>query len=114
MPLSSTSCTLFVLQGELMRNIRHAPRKESAFATVTAGMRVLFCEGSEIVQDMSIYFGGVGPTTAAAPKTCGAIVSKSELFPYFLFFLLPLFLKVHWVIFSLISNQDLLSTPAYR
>lgn len=68
-----------------MRAFRHAPRKESAFATVAAGMRVLFSEGSAIVRDLSIYFGGVGPTTAAATKTCGAIVSKSELFFIFLF-----------------------------
>lgn len=85
----------FVQQGELMRAFRHAPRKESAFATVTAGMRVLFCEGSSIVRDMSIYFGGVGPTTTAATKTCGTIVSKSELFSIFLFLLL----KVQCVIF---------------
>lgn len=63
-----------------MRAFRHAPRKESAFATVAAGMRVLFSEGSAVVQDMSVYFGGVGPATVAAAKTCSAIVSKSEFF----------------------------------
>lgn len=75
----------FVLQGELVRAFRHAPRKESAFATVTAGMRVLFSECSAVVRDMSVYFGGVGPVTVAAAKTCGAIVSKSEFFFFFLF-----------------------------
>lgn len=77
-----------------MRAFRHAPRKESAFATVTAGIRVLFSEGSAVVQDMSIYFGGVGPATASATKTCGAIVSKFELF-----IIIFLFLNVQWVIF---------------
>lgn len=89
-PSFQPSSPSYVLQGELMRAIRHAPRKESAFATVTAGMRVLFCEGSSIVRDMSIYFGGVGPTTIAVTKTCSIIVSKSELFLIFLF----LFFKV--------------------
>ncbi|XP_075904659.1 aldehyde oxidase 6 isoform X2 [Nelusetta ayraudi] len=66
----------FTTKGELVRAFRHAPRKESAFATVAAGMRVLFSEGSAVVQDMSVYFGGVGPATVAAAKTCSAIVSK--------------------------------------
>nr|XP_046238453.1 aldehyde oxidase 6 isoform X5 [Scatophagus argus] len=66
----------FSRKGEFVRVFRQAPRKESSFATVTAGMRVFFSEGSREVQDLSIYFGGMGPTTVSAAKTCAAIVSR--------------------------------------
>lgn len=31
-----------------------------------------------MVQDVSIYYGGMGPTTVSAAKTCEAIISRSE------------------------------------
>uniref|UniRef100_A0A7N8YBF1 Aldehyde oxidase 6 n=1 Tax=Mastacembelus armatus TaxID=205130 RepID=A0A7N8YBF1_9TELE len=68
----------FSRKGEIVRAFRQAPRKESSFATVTAGMRVVFSEGSRVVQDASIYYGGMGPTTVGAPKTCAAIITRSE------------------------------------
>lgn len=45
---------------------------------MTSGMRVLFSEGSRVVQDVSIYYGGMGPTTVGAARTCEAIMSRSE------------------------------------
>ncbi|XP_026157717.1 aldehyde oxidase 6 isoform X2 [Mastacembelus armatus] len=66
----------FSRKGEIVRAFRQAPRKESSFATVTAGMRVVFSEGSRVVQDASIYYGGMGPTTVGAPKTCAAIITR--------------------------------------
>lgn len=65
-----------VLQGELVRAFRHAPRKESSFATVTTGMRVFFSEGSREVQDVSIYFGGMAATTVNATRTCSEIRTR--------------------------------------
>ncbi|XP_076008116.1 aldehyde oxidase 6 [Genypterus blacodes] len=61
---------------EVVRALRQAPRKENAFATVTTGMRVLFSEGSRMVQDVSIFYGGVRPTTVRASKTCAAIMGR--------------------------------------
>ncbi|KAE8278250.1 Aldehyde oxidase 1 [Larimichthys crocea] len=66
----------FTRKGEFVRAFRQAPRKESSFATVTTGMRVFFSEGSRAVQDISIYYGGMGPTTVSAAKTCAAIVTR--------------------------------------
>lgn len=74
--LSGTALTLLVLQGELLRAFRHAPRKESSFATVTAGMRAFFSEGSRVVQEVSIYYGGVGATTVSAARTCSVIMTR--------------------------------------
>ncbi|XP_036946883.1 aldehyde oxidase 6 isoform X1 [Acanthopagrus latus] len=66
----------FTREGEFVSALRQAPRKEGAFATVTTGMRVFFSERSRVVQEVSIYYGGMGPTTVSAAKTCAAIVSK--------------------------------------
>ncbi|XP_070711719.1 aldehyde oxidase 6 [Pempheris klunzingeri] len=66
----------FTRKGEFVRAFRQAPRKESSFATVTTGMRVFFPGGSRVVQDVSVYYGGVGPTTVSAAKTCAAIVTR--------------------------------------
>lgn len=60
----------------MVRAFRHAPRKESSFATVTTGMRAFFSEGSGVVQDVSIYYGGVGASTVSAAKTCSVIVNR--------------------------------------
>ncbi|KAM6893464.1 aldehyde oxidase 6 [Xenentodon cancila] len=66
----------FSRKGEFVRALRQAPRKQASFATVTTGMRVYFSEGSRVVRDVSIYYGGMGPTTVCAQKTCGAIVGR--------------------------------------
>uniref|UniRef100_A0A3Q1IHC4 Xanthine dehydrogenase/oxidase n=1 Tax=Anabas testudineus TaxID=64144 RepID=A0A3Q1IHC4_ANATE len=66
----------FSRKGEFVRAFRQAPRKESSFATVTTGMRVFFSEGSRVVQDVSIYYGGMGPTTVSAAKTCAALINR--------------------------------------
>lgn len=66
----------FSRKGEFVRVFRQAPRKETSFATVTTGMRVSFLEGSRVVQDVSIYYGGMGPTTVSAAKTCAAIATR--------------------------------------
>lgn len=68
-----------------MRAFRQAPRKENSFATVTTGMRVFFLEGSIKVQDVSMYFGGMGPTTVSAAKTCAAIITRSVFKIHLLF-----------------------------
>ncbi|XP_028281021.1 aldehyde oxidase 6 [Parambassis ranga] len=67
----------FSRKGEFVRALRQAPRKESSFPTVTTGMRVFFSEGSRVVQDISLYYGGVAPSTVSASKTCAAIVGRS-------------------------------------
>ncbi|KAK0132651.1 Aldehyde oxidase 1 [Merluccius polli] len=64
------------LQGEFVRAFRQAPRKENALATVATGMRVVFREGSTVVQDLQLYYGGVGPCTLLASRTCQALIGR--------------------------------------
>lgn len=64
-------------QNEIVHAFRHAPRKENALATVNAGMRVWFNENSNVVKEISIYYGGVGATILSADSTCQQIVGRS-------------------------------------
>ncbi|XP_075036208.1 aldehyde oxidase 1-like [Mixophyes fleayi] len=57
-------------KGELISAFRQAQREENAFAIVNAGMRVQFTDGTDVVQDMSIFYGGIGPSTVYAKNTC--------------------------------------------
>lgn len=63
-------------QNEIVHAFRHAPRKENALATVNAGMRVWFNENSNVVKEISIYYGGVGATILSADHTCKQIVGR--------------------------------------
>uniref|UniRef100_A0A4X2L102 FAD-binding PCMH-type domain-containing protein n=1 Tax=Vombatus ursinus TaxID=29139 RepID=A0A4X2L102_VOMUR len=55
---------------------RQAQRFENAFAIVNAGMSVQFGEGTNIIKDLKMFFGRVGPTTVSASKTCEQLIGK--------------------------------------
>ncbi|KAI7791254.1 aldehyde oxidase 6 [Triplophysa rosa] len=61
---------------EVVHAFRHAPRKENALATVNAGMRAWFNENSNVVKEISIYYGGVGPTIVSAEVVCQHIIGR--------------------------------------
>ncbi|RXN17123.1 aldehyde oxidase 1-like protein [Labeo rohita] len=61
---------------EIVHAFRHAPRKENALATVNAGMRVWFNDNSNVVKEISIYYGGVGATIVSADQACQQIVGR--------------------------------------
>ncbi|KAK7126697.1 hypothetical protein R3I94_018021 [Phoxinus phoxinus] len=63
-------------QNEIIHAFRHAPRKENALATVNAGMRVWFNENSNVVKEISIYYGGVGATILSADHVCKQILGR--------------------------------------
>ncbi|MCI4393424.1 hypothetical protein PGIGA_G00157290 [Pangasianodon gigas] len=62
---------------EVVCAFRNAPRKANALATVSAGMRVWFNHGSDVVRDMSVYYGGVGAHTLSAENTTRHVIGRS-------------------------------------
>ncbi|KAI5627549.1 aldehyde oxidase [Silurus asotus] len=64
-------------QCEVVCAFRNAPRKDNALATVSAGMRVWFHHGSDLVRDMSVYYGGVGAHTLSAENVTRNLVGRS-------------------------------------
>ncbi|XP_007494654.1 aldehyde oxidase 4 isoform X1 [Monodelphis domestica] len=61
---------------EFVFSYRQAQRMENAFAIVNAGMSVHFEEGTNIIQDLKLFFGSVGPTTVSASKTCKQLIGR--------------------------------------
>jgi len=39
-------------------------------------MRVLFEEGTDIIKDLSIFYGGAISTTVCAEQTCGTLIGR--------------------------------------
>uniref|UniRef100_A0A4W5RZF3 Aldehyde oxidase 5 n=1 Tax=Hucho hucho TaxID=62062 RepID=A0A4W5RZF3_9TELE len=58
---------------EFVSAFRQAQRREFAFSIVNAGMKVVFKEGSNIVESLNIYYGGVGPTLVKVGLTPQAL-----------------------------------------
>uniref|UniRef100_A0A8D2KW05 Aldehyde oxidase 1 n=1 Tax=Varanus komodoensis TaxID=61221 RepID=A0A8D2KW05_VARKO len=63
-------------KGEFVSGFRQATRRENALPIANAGMRVLFEDGCDIIRDLSIFYGGIGPTTVAATQTCQKLIGR--------------------------------------
>ncbi|XP_049743720.1 aldehyde oxidase 3-like isoform X3 [Elephas maximus indicus] len=61
---------------EFVSAFRQAPRQQNALATVNAGMSVIFKDGTNTVVDLNILYGGVGPTTVSASKSCQQLIGR--------------------------------------
>ncbi|MEJ1271923.1 xanthine dehydrogenase [Cricetulus griseus] len=61
---------------EFVSAFRQAQCHQNALPDVNAGMRVLFREGTDIIEDLSIAYGGVGPTTISAHRSCQQLVGR--------------------------------------
>nr|XP_013807624.1 PREDICTED: aldehyde oxidase-like [Apteryx mantelli mantelli] len=63
-------------KGEYVSAFRQAPRRENALPITNAGMRVLFEEGTDMIKDLSIFYGGSVSTTICAKQTCQALIGR--------------------------------------
>ncbi|XP_071320850.1 aldehyde oxidase 5 isoform X2 [Trachinotus anak] len=62
---------------EFIAAYRQAQRREFAFSFVNAGMKVVIREGTDIVESLNIYYGGVGSTLVKPRQTCQQLVGWS-------------------------------------
>uniref|UniRef100_A0A4W2IRX1 Aldehyde oxidase 2 n=1 Tax=Bos indicus x Bos taurus TaxID=30522 RepID=A0A4W2IRX1_BOBOX len=61
---------------EFVSAFRQAQCQQNALPDVNAGMRVLFKEGTDIIKDLSITYGGVGAATVSAHKSCQQLLGR--------------------------------------
>ncbi|XP_040297422.1 aldehyde oxidase-like [Bufo bufo] len=66
----------FTQKWEVVSAFRQAQRKVNSVAILVSGMRVLFQDHSDIIEDMNIYFGGAGTTTVQANKAREAVIGR--------------------------------------
>ncbi|XP_074858018.1 aldehyde oxidase 2-like isoform X2 [Carettochelys insculpta] len=55
---------------------RQAERRKNALSVVNSGMRVLFKPNTDIIMDLNILYGGIGPTTVSARKSCQRLIGR--------------------------------------
>ncbi|CAN2389161.1 heptaldehyde:oxygen oxidoreductase activity [Pristimantis euphronides] len=83
----STSCLLpeevlvsvfipFTQKWEVVSAFRQAQRKVNSVAILVAGMRVQFRGHSDVIEDMSIYFGGAGTSAVQTHKAREAVIGR--------------------------------------
>ncbi|KAB5562555.1 hypothetical protein PHYPO_G00019190 [Pangasianodon hypophthalmus] len=66
----------YTKKGQYCSAFKQSLRKEDDIAIVTCGMNVLFKEGSNIVQDIRLSYGGMAPTTVLATTTCNRLIGR--------------------------------------
>lgn len=63
-------------QTEFVAAYRQAQRREFSFSFVNAGMKVAIKEGTDIVESLNIFYGGVGLTLVKPGQTCGQLIGR--------------------------------------
>ncbi|XP_070578679.1 xanthine dehydrogenase/oxidase-like [Ptychodera flava] len=63
-------------ENEYFYGYKQSPRREDDIAIVNAGMRVAFENGTNIISDLAISYGGMAPTTVMAKKTMTALIGR--------------------------------------
>uniref|UniRef100_A0A8C5QBI9 xanthine dehydrogenase n=1 Tax=Leptobrachium leishanense TaxID=445787 RepID=A0A8C5QBI9_9ANUR len=61
---------------EIVTAFRKAQNKVNSAAIVVSGMRVLFQENTDIIEDCNIFFGGIGESTMFARKTRDVVIGR--------------------------------------
>ncbi|XP_040827889.1 aldehyde oxidase 2 [Ochotona curzoniae] len=61
---------------EFVSAFRQAQCPQNALPEVSAGMRVLFREGTDTIEDLSMAYGGLGPTTVSVQKSCRQLLGR--------------------------------------
>lgn len=59
-----------------MAAFRQAQREQNAFAIVNSGMKVEFKDDTDIIKDITIFFGGIRSTTVFAKNTRQALIGR--------------------------------------
>lgn len=72
--MSAFLCDL--AQGEYVSAFRQAPRRENALPITNAGMRVLFEEGTDVIKELSIFYGGALSATVCVKQTCCTLTGR--------------------------------------
>lgn len=79
MDLFNSKVLCLCVQWKFVAAYRQAQRREFAFSLVNAGMKVALRSGSNIVESLSIFYGGVGATLIKPTQTCQRLVGSERI-----------------------------------
>ncbi|KAM9305619.1 aldehyde oxidase 1-like [Gastrophryne carolinensis] len=63
-------------KSQFISAFRQAQREENAFAIVNAGMMVQFMDGTDVIKQINLFYGGIGSTTVMAEKTGQVLLGR--------------------------------------
>ncbi|XP_063040378.1 xanthine dehydrogenase/oxidase [Engraulis encrasicolus] len=66
----------YTKKGQYFSAFKQSPRREDDISIVTCGMSVSFQEGSNVVKDLRLSYGGMAPTTVLASKTTKKLLGR--------------------------------------
>ncbi|XP_061464041.1 aldehyde oxidase 3-like isoform X2 [Rhineura floridana] len=67
----------FSKKDEFVSAFRQAERRKNALSVTNSAMKVLFQPGTDVIEDLAILYGGIGPTTVSARNTCQLLIGRN-------------------------------------
>uniref|UniRef100_A0A8C6XXR1 Aldehyde oxidase 1 n=1 Tax=Naja naja TaxID=35670 RepID=A0A8C6XXR1_NAJNA len=64
-------------QNEFVSAFRQADRRRNALSVTNSAMKVLFQSGTDVIQDLTILYGGIGCTTVSARNSCQKLIGRN-------------------------------------
>ncbi|KAL7991531.1 hypothetical protein Chor_015787 [Crotalus horridus] len=67
----------FSKENEFVSAFRQADRRRNALSVTNSAMKVLFESGTDVIQDLSILYGGIDCTTVSARNSCQELIGRN-------------------------------------
>ncbi|XP_070789374.1 aldehyde oxidase isoform X1 [Pituophis catenifer annectens] len=67
----------FSKENEFVSAFRQADRKRNALSVTNSAMKVLFQSGTDVIQDLTILYGGIDCTTVSARNSCQKLIGRN-------------------------------------
>ncbi|XP_015676292.1 aldehyde oxidase isoform X2 [Protobothrops mucrosquamatus] len=67
----------FSKENEFVSAFRQADRRRNALSVTNSAMKVLFESGTDVIQDLSILYGGIDCTTVSARNSCQKLIGRN-------------------------------------
>ncbi|XP_026523709.1 aldehyde oxidase isoform X3 [Notechis scutatus] len=67
----------FSKENEFISAFRQADRRRNALSVTNSAMKVLFQSGTDVIQDLTILYGGIDCTTVSARNSCQKLIGRN-------------------------------------
>nr|XP_060621769.1 aldehyde oxidase 2-like [Anolis sagrei ordinatus] len=67
----------FSKDDEFISAFRQAERRKNALSVTNSSMKVLFQPGTDVIEDLAIFYGGISGTTVSAKNSCLELIGRN-------------------------------------
>uniref|UniRef100_A0A803TQA1 FAD-binding PCMH-type domain-containing protein n=1 Tax=Anolis carolinensis TaxID=28377 RepID=A0A803TQA1_ANOCA len=78
----------FSQDDEFISAFRQAERRKNAWSVTNSAMKVLFQPGTDVIEDLAIFYGGISGTTVSAKNSCLKLIGRYDRVNFFFRFYL--------------------------